>query len=194
MRKLLDALPLDLDGVDDQTHSQDVRTIRLTIVSQWAKCFELWRRDGDQSQCVIDRVREQQDILRGIIQEYSQVMAFAPDPLLPKSAGEQQMHGSFSTGGSPSESPGDASSLGTPTSLSPSDGSAPEVAFEIKFLQAGDDVWTVLQALNGLKLGEFLFKENKIYIYIHTVICTFIYTYICDIYNKHYKWIPIINL
>lgn len=138
LQQLCEELPLSLDGVDDDQGGEKVANIRQAIAAQWARTIDMARSHGPESIIIKERVSEMNTILQGLMKDYAQVLSFAPDPDLSTAAGPTVMENEKV--GSPSESS---------TTESPS--SENQVPFDFKFLQVGDDVWTVLQ-VGGLKI------------------------------------------
>ena len=133
LHRLCEDLPLSLDGVDDERRGEKVAKIREIIASQWARTIEIARCHGPESIVIQERVSEMNTILQGLMKDYAQVLSFAPNPDLSTTAGVTDMV-NLKIG-----SPNDSSTTESPSSEK-------EVPFDFKFLQVGDDVWTVLQA------------------------------------------------
>ena len=106
--------------------------IRVNIASQWARTIDMARSHGSESIIIKERMSEMNTILESLIKDYAQVLSFAPSPDLSTTPGSTDMDDLKI--GSPSESS---------TTESPSSGT--QIPFDFKFLQVGEDVWTVLQ-------------------------------------------------
>eukprot|EP00435_Cladocopium_sp_Y103_P031538 s46_g8.t1 len=135
LHQLCEEIPLVLDGVADERSGDKVQNIRKNIASQWARTIEMAREHGPDSIIIKERISEMNLVLDKLIREYAQVLAFSPDPDLSRIPVPKDMESPKT--GSPSESS---------MASSPSGDQKP---FDIKFLQVGDDVWTVLQSADS---------------------------------------------
>lgn len=132
----------------DNENNQQVKHIRSYIASQWARVLHLASQHGSKSTLVNDRVNFIENSLKKIIQEYGQVIPFAPDPNFAPFAdiGECIVVAANSTTSSPSSSEKDNS---------PDSGDG--ISFDMKFLRCKDDVWTVLFVI-WFEFGKYVLK------------------------------------
>ena len=123
-----------MDDVSDREKGDQIKQVRLLIAAQWARTLEVARVEGPDSVATQERQKELRTIVDWLLQEFAQVLAFAPEPDLTKVV---------SPDGTACHAPLSSSPSGSSTSGSPSSGD--QAPFDIKFLQAGSDVWTVFQ-------------------------------------------------
>ena len=142
VHELCEQAPLD----DENNHQ--VNHIRAYIASQWARVVHLASRHGSKSTVVNDHVNELEKALKKLIQEYGQVIPFAPDPnLAPFHDIGECLVVAADSNTSPSSSEKDRG-------LEGGDG----LAFNMKFLRCKDDVWTVLFVI-WFEFGKYCFLE-----------------------------------
>lgn len=133
--ELCDDVPLDSNDQDvNQRHHQSLGKARLHVASQWARLLQKAIDCGYDREVMEEKLRLMGYSLNKIMKEYAQVIPFAPDPKV--NLDQNTKTGEIKTPSSTtsSESPLAGSSLDKNT-----------VPFEMKFLQVGHDVWTVLQ-------------------------------------------------
>ena len=120
-----------MDEVSDREKGDQTKQVRLLIAAQWARTVE-----GPESVAAQERKTELQTIVCTVLEEFAQVLAFAPEPDLSKvvspAADDTACNSSVSA------SPSSSLASGSPSSCD-------EAPFDIKFLRAGSDVWTVFQ-------------------------------------------------
>lgn len=119
----------------------NVQKIRGLIASQWARIIQLARDHGPNATVVKDHVTTMHRVLRKIMQEYCQVIPFGPDPNLDLVPYNSDVSSDQSVS---VVTPGTTSSKSSSVSSSPGDD---QIAFDMKFLQCHDDVWTVLHVI-----------------------------------------------
>lgn len=127
-------LPLALDEVSDREKGDQTKQVRLLIAAQWARTLEVARVEGPESVAAQERKKELQAIVCTVLEEFVQVLAFAPEPDLSKVVSPAADDTACNSSASPSSS----LASGSPSSCD-------EAPFDIKFLRAGSDVWTVFQ-------------------------------------------------
>ena len=132
LRDFCDKVPLN-----DRDGPPCIKEIREAVASQWARAIECGRIHGYESPILNDRFTEIRTILNGLMQEYAQTIVFAPHPDL-------KAYGSKTTD-STTDVPATEPSTPSGSSVASSAASAEQIPFDVKFLQVGSDVWTVLQ-------------------------------------------------
>ena len=125
-----------MDEVSDREKGDQTKQVRLLIAAQWARTLEVARVEGPESVAAQERKTELQTIVCTVLEEFAQVLAFAPEPDLSKVASPAADDTACNS--SVSASPSSSLASGSPSSCD-------EAPFDIKFLRGGSDVWTVFQ-------------------------------------------------
>ncbi len=146
--ELCDAVPLDLNDQDvNQKHHQALGKARLHVASQWARLLQKAIDCGYDREVMEEKLRLMGYSLNKIMKEYAQVIPFAPDPEV--NLDQQTDLVKSDENLTPKSSTTSVASPLTGSSLDKN-----SVPFEMKFLQVGHDVWTVLQVSLCSKIGQ----------------------------------------